>query len=168
MVSEPSAPWHQVLGPLPPGLIPRAAPALSRDEPAPPDQAALAGWQTLTLEISGSDGLRIVLVLVDDSGTALSASDHVAYRRAVGPRGEGDPAGNASMYQLEQISIGGRFEPDGSFRGTWWHAVGAEPIAGEEPTLEFTPRTPTPEEIAGLRTIVREVQRRYNDQAKGR
>jgi hypothetical protein len=116
--------------------------------------AEIAGWSSVALELSaGAAGLRIVQVLVDQQGQPLSASDHVLYR-STPPNDRSAPA------HIEQESIGGRIEPDGSFRGTCWRVVGPEPAEGEEPQWTMAPRAPTDEEIATLRILVAELLRR--------
>jgi hypothetical protein len=119
-----------------------------------PDGAALAGWESLVLELSaGSAGLRVLQVLLDAEGRLLSASDHVLFRSEA----EGRPV------QIRQESIGGRFESDGSFRGTFWLVTGPEPIDEEEPRWELSPREPTTGEVQALRRVIVEVMRRRAD-----
>jgi len=100
------------------------------------------------LELSaGSAGLRILLVLLDADGRLLSASDHVLFRSEA----EGRPV------QIRQESIGGRFESNGDFRGTFWLVTGPEPAAEEEPQWEMSPREPTTDEVEALRKLVAEI-----------
>lgn len=116
-----------------------------------PDAAAVAGWESLVLELSaGPSGLRILQVLLDAEGRLLSASDHVLFRSEA----EGRPA------RIRQESIGGRFESDGNFRGTFWLITGMEPVDEEEPQWDMSPRTPTNGEVEALRQLVAEVVRR--------
>jgi hypothetical protein len=76
---------------------------------------------------------------------------HVLFRRGLtGRSGE-----NAS--DTRQESIGGRFEGDGTFRGTCWLVTGSEPAEGEEPQWEMTPRAPESAEVAALRALVRDL-----------
>jgi hypothetical protein len=118
---------------------------------ASPAGAAIAGWQNLVLELSaGAAGSRILHVLLDRTGQPISASDHVLYRSP-------HPTDSSASAQIEQESIGGRLEPDGSFRGTHWHVVGPEPPDDEEPRWAMTPRPPTIAEIAALRALVAEL-----------
>jgi hypothetical protein len=121
---------------------------------ATPEGAAIAGWKSLVLELSaGVAGTRIVQVLLDAEGRLLSGSDHVLFRFEV----EGRPV------QIRQESVGGRFESDGSFRGTFWLVTGPEPIDDEEPRWELSPRQPTTGEVQALRQVVAEVMRRRAD-----
>src|SRR3954469_7017458 len=147
--------WHALLGPLPPDAIPRRQPVASAEILASPTGAAIAGWEQLVLHLSaGSAGLRTVLVVLDDAGTLLSASDSVLYRT-------GAPTGVAQTDPgaILQLSIGGRFEEDGSFHGTRWHTVAVEQN-GEDPEWESTPSEPSLEDVDGLRTLVEELMRR--------
>jgi hypothetical protein len=111
----------------------------------------VAGWESLVLELSaGSAGLRVVQVLLDAEGRLLSASDHVLFRSET----EGQPV------QIRQESIGGRFESDGAFRGTFWLTTGPEPVDEEEPRWGLSPREPTKGEVEALRQLVAEMVRR--------
>jgi hypothetical protein len=127
---------------------------------ATPAGSAIAGWDNLSLELSaGTAGLRVLLVLLDQTGQPLSASDHVLYWSAgdaLGPTGTPGPA------QIRHESIGGRFESDGTFRGTCWSIVGPEPPDGEEPQWHMTPREPSASEVGTLRSLVAELLRRQS------
>jgi hypothetical protein len=143
--------WHTLLGPLPARAAPRASPVGSPAIHATPDAAAIAGWENLVIELSaGSAGLRVLQVLRDAEGQLLSASDHVLFRSEA----EGQPV------QIRHESIGGRFESDGDFRGTFWLMTGPEPVDEEEPRWEMSPREPTKGEIEALRELVAEIVRR--------
>lgn len=147
-------PWHALLGPLPPGSAPRASPVGSPELHGTPEGAAVAGWESLVLDLSaGSAGGRVLQVLLDAEGRLLSASDHVLFRS----EGEGQPV------QIRQESIGGRFESDGDFRGTFWLITGPEPVDEEEPRWELNPRAPTTGEVEALRKLVAEIVRRRID-----
>jgi hypothetical protein len=113
----------------------------------------IAGWETLFLELSaGSAGLRVFQVTLDAQGQTLSASDHVLFRSA--------PPGQPGPVQIRQESIGGRLEPDGGFRGTFWLVTGFEPIDEEDPQWQMRPRDPTKDEVESLKLLVAEVVRR--------
>jgi hypothetical protein len=100
------------------------------------------------IELSaGAAGLRVLQVVRDAEGRLLSASDHVLFRSVA----EGQPV------QIRQESIGGRFESDGDFRGTFWLITGPEPVDDEEPRWELSPREPTKDEVEALRELVAEV-----------
>jgi hypothetical protein len=143
--------WHVLLAPLPAGAAPRSSPLVLPEGQV--DPAAVAGWESLVLELSaGSAGLRILQVLRDGQGQLLSASDHVLYRFP--------PSDHHTPVLIRQESIGGRFEPDGGFQGTCWLVTGPEPGDEEEPQWEMMPRQPRPEEVAALKELVDEIVRR--------
>jgi hypothetical protein len=104
---------------------------------------------------AGSAGLRVLQVLLDAEGRLLSASDHVLIR--VEPDHERGPV------RIRQESIGGRFEPNGDFRGTYWLVTGPEPVDDDEAKWEMAPREPTGSEVTALRGLVRELMRRRAD-----
>jgi hypothetical protein len=145
--------WHALLAPLPEGARPRRRPVATTADLEPASAAAVAGWSSLVLDLTaGADGLRVVQVLLDADGHPLSASDHVLFRSA--PR---EPGGRP---WIRQENIGGRFEPDGSFRGTCWRTEGPELAEDEPPRWSAVPRPPTSEEIALLAGLVGEMRRR--------
>jgi hypothetical protein len=147
-------PWHALLGPLPVGAAPRVAPVGSPELHGTLEGAAVAGWETLVLELSaGSAGLRVLQVLRDAEGRLLSASDHVLFRsEAIG-----------QPVQIRQESIGGRFESNGESRGTFWLVTGPEPVDEEDPRWELSPREPAKDEVEALRRLVAEIVRRRID-----
>jgi hypothetical protein len=161
----PLHPWHVLLAPLPDGVPIRHAPVLTPELQSLPSSAAVAGWTQLTIELSaGLAGLRIVLVLLDASGAPISASDAVVYRIGPAPSGAigaDDAHAGATAYLHE--SLGGRLESDGRFRGTRWRGVSreaADSAPGDGP-VDLTPTEPSADEIAGLRTLVADVLRRW-------
>jgi hypothetical protein len=151
------AAWHELLAALPEGAAPRRKPVVSAEAAVTPGAEAMAGWEELVLELSaGAAGLRVLHVVLDAAGRPLTGSDHVLYRR---PAGEGD-GGSGAPAEMLQESIGGRFEPDGTFRGTCWRVAGPEPAEGEDPRWEMTPREPTEAEVTALAGLVAELLRR--------
>jgi hypothetical protein len=145
--------WHALLAPLPPGARPRRRPVATTADLDPSAAAAVAGWSSLVLDLSaGAGGLRVVQVLLDAEGRPLSASDHVLFRSAGGEE-SGRP-------WIRQENIGGRYETDGTFRGTCWLTEGPEPADDEPPRWNARPRPPTAEEITGLAALVGEMRRR--------
>jgi hypothetical protein len=142
------AAWHALLGPLPPGTVPRKSPVASPELVASGRAEAVAGWEDLMVALSaGPEGLRIVQVLLDGERRLLGASDHVLYRDA-----------SVEPVRVRQESLGGRFEPDGTFTGTRWVAEGPEPGA-DAPGWHRSPRVPSEGEVTGLRALVAEVLR---------
>jgi hypothetical protein len=145
--------WHALLAPLPEGVRPRRRPVTTTADLDPAAAAAVAGWSSLVLDLTaGAAGLRVVQVLLDAEGRPLSASDHVLFRS-----GSRDDSGRPWM---RQENIGGRFEADGTFRGTCWQVEGPEPQGDEPPRWNAVPRPPTAQEVAGLGALVAEVRRR--------
>ncbi len=105
-------------------------------------------WHALfaPLAADGGTAMRVVHVVLDGDGRPISASDMVFYR--TGPA------------EIRQESVGGRFEADGSFRGTRWLTAGPEPADDEPPDWESTPSEPSAADIAALRALVDEMLRR--------
>ena len=145
--------WHSLLGPLPSNAVPQRQAVASAEVQASPAGAAIAGWEQLVLHLSaGAAGLRTILVVLDGTGALLSASDSVLYHT-----GPNHAAGAGAMLQL---SIGGRFEDDGSFHGTRWHSVAVERVGTDEPEWESTPSQPSEDDVDGLRRVVAELMQK--------
>lgn len=156
---KPAAPWHALLAPLPDDAMPRRQPVGSPEILASPEGAAIAGWEQLTIDLSaGAAGLRNVLVVMDAKGQLLSANDSVLYRREIAPDGANQDTVPGA--EFHQASIGGRFETDGSFRGTRWASVTTESEDDDEPQTKSTPSEPSAADVAELRALVAEVMRR--------
>ena len=138
--------WHALFAPLPPGAVVRCKPVLTAELASRPESAAIAGWQNVTAELSaGADGQRHVSVTLDASGTPISAGDWVLHC-----------SGKPVQYVHE--NVGGRIQPDGSFLGTRWRTVAVEVPGSDEPeTRETVSSEPTPEDVAGLMRMVREL-----------
>src|SRR5215212_6880350 len=112
--APPRPAWHALLGPIPTDAVPRRQPIASAEVLAGPTGWAVAGWEQLVLHLSaGADGLRTILVVLDGDGTLLSASDAVLYRTGPGGGRPSDDRDGPAM--ILQMSVGGRFEDDGSF-----------------------------------------------------
>jgi hypothetical protein len=149
---RPGPAWHTLLGPLPEDAVPERKPVGSPEVLAGPNGWSIAGWEQLTINLSaGPAGLRSILVLLDAGGTLLSASDAVLYCT-----NETDCA--TSLH----LSVGGRFEADGSFHGTRWHSVAVARAGEEEAEWESTPSAPSEEDVEALRALVAEVIRRQS------
>jgi hypothetical protein len=112
----------------------------------------IAGWTNVTVNLSEPDyGLRHVQITLDGSGELLSASDHVMFVRETTSDG-----GKATVTDHE--SIGGRYEKDGSFRGTCWKTrLRRLPDSDDSETVSAEHSAPTGEQIATLTRIVRDV-----------
>jgi hypothetical protein len=147
------ASWHALLAPLPPDAVPAEQPLAPASVLATPEGAAIAGWRQLVVHMSaGCDGLRVVLVMLDEAGVLLSASDGVVYRREDGPH----------RVHFRHETFGGRFEPDGRFAGRHWTSLSVE-IDGEVAEAEASPpvgREPNVMETAALRDLAADVVRR--------
>jgi hypothetical protein len=135
----------------------RVRPVLSAELASKPESAAIAGWESVTLDLSaGEAGSRHVMVTLDAKGVPISASDWVLY---VG----GEPR------EYVHENVGGRIEPDGTFRGTRWRTVMVEAPDSDEPQPRETVRSdPTPEDVQGLMQIARELLRRAGKKGSGR
>ena len=143
----PGPAWHRLLGPLPPDAVPVRQPVASAEVP---------GWDQLVVHLSaGGAGLRNILVVLDSDGTLLSASDAVLYRTR--PNASPGSGTGRDASTILQMSVGGRFEPDGSFHGTRWHSVALERGGEEELEWESTPSSPSEEDVEGLRNLVAEL-----------
>jgi hypothetical protein len=147
--------WHALFAPLPAGAVPRRQPVGTPEVLATPTGAAIAGWEQIVLDLSaGPAGLRVVHVVLDGAGRVISASDMVLYRSP--ETGPDDPA----AVEIRQESVGGRFEADGSFRGTRWLTVGPEPEADEAPDSVMTPSEPSEADVTALRVLVADLLER--------
>ncbi len=148
-------PWHALLAPLPPEAAPRRQPVGSPEILAQPHGAAIAGWEQLTIDLSaGAAGLRNVLVVLDANGQVISANDSVLYCGALTAQAPG------AVSEFHHESIGGRFEVDGSFRGTRWKSVTLETEGREQPETTSTPSEPSGADVAALRVLVADVMHR--------
>jgi hypothetical protein len=163
---NPSKPWHALLASLPEDVVVRRQPVGSPEVLATPEGAAIAGWEQLTVELSaGTAGLRHVLVVLDATGQPISASDHVLYWSEVSKtdKNADTSSGRAPHAEFYQESIGGRFETDGTFRGTRWQTVGEDYHDGSEPKMDSTPSEPSAADIAGIRALVAEIMKRQQN-----
>jgi hypothetical protein len=156
-LDTPRPSWHSLLGPLPSGAVPERKPVAPPEVLAGPNGWAIAGWEQLVVHLSaGAAGLRTVLVVLEGTGTVISANDAVLYRSGLQeptPPPEGEPA------LIRQENVGGRFEQDGSFHGTRWQSVAID-RGEDELDWESTRSEPTSDDVAGLRIVVDEVMRR--------
>ena len=119
----------------------------------------MAGWEQIALHLfAGAVGSRSSLVVLDGSGTLLSGSDSVLYRMAL----DGGPASEDTEAPclIQQDSVGGRFEPDGSFRGTRWRSIAEDPGGVDELEWEMSRSEPSATDVEGLRRVVAELIRR--------
>jgi hypothetical protein len=158
-MTPPDLDWHVLLGPLPAGAVPTRQPVASPEVLASPGGSLLAGWEQMVLHLSaGSASSRTSMVVLDGNGALLSANDGVLYRTGL----DGSPPPDAwdAPCLIRQESVGGRFEPDGSFRGTRWRSVAEDPGGADELEWESVRREPSATETEELRRVVAELIRR--------
>jgi hypothetical protein len=147
--------WLALLAPLPDDAVVERKAVASAQQIADGTAGPIAGWQSISVNLSSPRaGSRNILITVDASGTLLSGGDHVLF---VTP-----PADAASPAIYDHESVGGRFEVDGSFRGTRWRTRTEQmPDADDDGTTTLSePSAPTEQEIAALRSLIAEVMRR--------
>jgi hypothetical protein len=146
--------WLALLAPLPRGVTPERKPVASAEQLADGTAGPIAGWQSISVHLSEPEyGLRHVLITVDESGQLLSGGDHVMFVRETTPDG-------IVATLTDHESVGGRFEQDGSFRGTYWKTtLESKPGGGEDESVaqSKTNRAPSADEIAALRQIIADV-----------
>jgi hypothetical protein len=148
----PAPSWLSLLSPLPPETTAQRQPVASEAQLEEGTAGPIAGWQSVTVNFSEPEyGLRHVQITLDEHGKLLAASDHVMFVR------ETTPDGDATITDHE--SIGGRFEHDGSFRGTRWNSRLESRGVNDEDlvTTGASRRLPTENEIVTLRRIVEDV-----------
>ena len=141
--------WLALLSPLPDDVIVERKPVASGELIASGKVDAIAGWDSVTVNLSDPDrGLRHVLITLDGNGTVISGGDAVMFHRQEHRDGE-----LWNIYDHE--NVGGRFEVDGSFRGTRWHTHTEHLGESDDPKASSsTPSTPTDDDVARLRALV--------------
>ena len=159
-ISRPA--WHALFAPLPRDAVPRRQPVAPPEVLARPEGAAIAGWQQVVIDLSvPGAGLRNVLVVLDETGSAISASDSVLYRTEL-PNGDG--ADRRPAVRWEHESVGGRLERDGRFLGTRWRTVTITNVDSDDEEevrrRETTPTPPSEADVAAIKALVTEVLRR--------
>ena len=146
--------WLSLLVPLPLDVKPEQKLVASTEQLAQGTAGPIAGWQSVTVNLSEpAYGLRHVQITLDEHGQLLSGGDHVMYVRETTPDGS-----EATLTDHE--SIGGRFEQDGSFRGTYWKMTLESAPGGDEDTSvtrSAEHREPSVDESAALRRIIADV-----------
>ena len=148
--------WLALLAPLPDDAIAERKPVASPELIASGKADAIAGWDSITINLSAGDaGLRHLQLTVDAAGQLLSAGDHVLFHRT-------EKRGDLVVTIYDQESIGGRYADDGSFRGTRWvtHTEQDDQHADDEPAITSTPSEPSHEDVMALNRLVAEVLRR--------
>ena len=154
----PAPPWLSLLAPLPHDVVPQRKPVASAQQLAEGTAGPIAGWQSITVNLSEPDfGLRHVQITLDEQGRLLAGGDFVMFVRETTPEG-----GEATLTDHE--SIGGRFEEDGDFRGTHWKATLESSADDDESSVTRSAqhRRPSAEEIAELKRIIDDVLNRLH------
>jgi hypothetical protein len=149
--SNPPA-WLELLSPVPADAVVEKKPVASAQQLAAGTAGPIAGWQSVTVNLSQPEfGLRHVQITLDENGELLSGSDHVMFVRETTPDGE-----QATLSDHE--SVGGRFEKDGRFLGTYW-MVTLERGATEDDSVTRSAehRPPSEDEVTALRRIIDDV-----------
>ena len=149
----PAPPWLSLLAPLPHDVVPQRKPVATAEQLANGTAGPIAGWQSIIVNLSEpAFGLRHVQITLDEQGRLLSGGDLVMFVRETSPDGE-----VATLTDHE--SLGGRFEEDGSFRGTHWKATLESSADDDESSVTRSAqhRQPSEEEIAELRRIIADV-----------
>jgi hypothetical protein len=140
--------WLALLSPLPADAVVERKPVASAEQLAAGTAGPIAGWQSVSMHLSEpSVGLRHLLVTIDENGRMLSAGDHVML--------VGEPSASGIVI-YDHLSLGGRYEEDGSFRGTRWTTRMERRVDSDldEGPAESTPSLPTDDEIEALNRIV--------------
>jgi hypothetical protein len=152
MSNRPS--WHELFAPIPDDAVIERQPVASTQQIADGSAEAIAGWDSITVHLSADSGLRHVLLTVDGAGTLLAAGDTVLFNRT-------ERRGDTEVTIYDHENFGGRYELDGSFRGTYWQ-VRSEQSPGEDEAavMHSTPLPPTEGQIAALNRLVADVLRR--------
>lgn len=141
--------WLALLAPIPPDAKPQRKPVASAEQLAKGTAGPIAGWVSVSVNLSEPQyGLRHVLITLDENGQLLSGSDHVMFVRETTPDDE------ATLTEHE--SVGGRFEKDGSFLGTYWKMLLESAPGDDENSIARSKenRPPTSDEIDALRRII--------------
>jgi hypothetical protein len=148
--------WLSLLSPLPSDVTPERKPVASAEQIEQGTAGPIAGWTSININLSEPEyGLRHLLVVLDAEGGLLAGSDHVMFVRETAPE-------SLEPLVTDHESIGGRFEADGSFRGTCWKSR-VENVAGgddEDARHASEQSTPTDDQVAALRRLIDDVLRR--------
>ncbi len=147
------AAWHALLAPLPDDVRIERKPVASAEQLEAGTADAIAGWHSLSVHLSDPPrGLRHVLVTLDEHERLVSAGDWVLFSRV-------ETRDGAGITVHDHHNIGGRFEPDGSFRGTVWETRSEQRDneAEDAAPISSTPSVPTPDQVEALRRLIADV-----------
>ncbi len=153
--------WLALFAPLPDDAVVERKPVASPELVANGKADAIAGWDSISVHLSDVPGLRHVLITLDANDRLLSASDLVLFQRT-------EHRGRDMVTISDQETVGGRYEEDGSFRGTRW-ITHTEHIGDDEEHAHTTslPSPPSPADVTSLRAIVDAVLRRAPARKQG-
>ena len=154
--------WLALFAPLPDHAVVERKPVASPELVASGKADAIAGWESLTVNLSDPvAGMRHVLITLDANGTLLSGGDMVLFQRE-------EQRGRDLVTIYDQENVGGRFEEDGSFRGTRW-ITHTEQIGDDDENAHTTslPSPPSEQDVASLRAIIDAVIRRAPGRGEG-
>ena len=147
--------WLALFAPLPDDAVVERKPVASPELVASGKADPIAGWDSISVHLSDvGTGLRHVLITLDANDRLLSASDIVLFERK-------EPRGSDEVTIYDHENVGGRFEEDGSFRGTRW-VTHTEQIGGDEEHAQTTslPSPASPGDATSLRAVVDAVLKR--------
>ena len=141
--------WLALLAPLPDDAMVERKPVASDEMIASGTADAIAGWESITVNLSDPGrGLRHVMLTLDGAGQLIGGNDAVMFRRE-----EQRDGVLWTIYDHE--NVGGRFEADGTFGGTRWHTHNEHLGDEDEPaTSVSTPSRPSADDAARLRALL--------------
>jgi hypothetical protein len=153
--------WLALFAPLPDGAVIERKPVASPALVASGQADAVAGWESITAYLSDPAGIRHVLVTLDGNGTLISGGDMVMLQRE-------ERRGRDVVKIYDHENVGGRFEPDGSFRGTRW-LTHTEQIGDDDENAHATslPSPPSEQDVTSLRAIIDAVIKRAPGRSEG-
>ena len=146
--------WLALFATLPADAVVERKPVASPESIASGQADAIAGWDSISVNLSDAAGMRHVQITLDANDRVLSASDMVLFERK-------EQRGRDVMTIYDQENVGGRFEEDGSFRGTRW-VTHTEQIGDDHEHAHTTslPSPASPADVAALRSLVHAVLKR--------
>ena len=146
--------WLALFAPLPDGALIERKPVASPQLVESGQADAIAGWESITAYLSDPAGIRHVLITLDGNGTLIAGGDMVMLQRQ-------EQRGRDVVNIYDHENVGGRFEEDGSFRGTRW-LTHTEQIGADDENAHTTslPSPPSEQDVASLRAIIDAVLKR--------
>ena len=146
--------WLALFAPLPDDAVVERKPVASPELIASGQADPVAGWDSISVNLSDVAGMRHVLITLDANDLVLSASDMVMFQHE-------EQRGRTVVTIYDHENVGGRFEEDGSFRGTRW-MTHTEQIGDDQEHAHSTslPSPPSSADVTSLRAIVAAVLKR--------